>query len=62
MLTRRTGWTLTCDVRRRKVKIDEGDGKLKWSVKVGKLSANIQEIIARGGLEKWVILQIGAAP
>ena len=58
MLTRRTGWTLTWDVRRSKVEIDEGDGKQKWSVKVGELPANVQEIIARGGLEKWVKSQI----
>jgi homoaconitate hydratase len=60
VLTRRTGWTLTWDVRRSKVEIDEGDGKPKWSVKVGELLANVQEIIARGGLEKWVKSQIGA--
>jgi homoaconitate hydratase len=43
VLTRRTGWTLTWDVGRRKVEIDEGDGKSKWSVKVGELPANVQE-------------------
>ena len=61
VLTRRTGWTLTWDVRRCKVEIDEGDGKPKWSVKVGELPANVQEIIARGGLEKWVKSQMEAA-
>ena len=60
VLTRRTGWTLTWDVRRSKVEIDEGDGRAKWSVKVGELPANVQEIIARGGLEKWVKAQIEA--
>lgn len=61
VLTRRTGWTLTWDVRRSKVEIDEGDGKPKWSVKVGDLPANVQEIIARGGLENWVKSQIETA-
>ena len=61
VLTRRTGWTLTWDVRRSKVEIYEGDGKPKWSVKVGELPANVQEIIARGGLEKWVKSQIESA-
>ena len=61
VLTRRTGWTLTWDVRRSKVEINEGEGKSKWSVKVGELPANVQEIIARGGLENWVKSQIEAA-
>ena len=60
VLTRRTGWKLTWDVRRSRVEIDEGDGKPTWSVKVGELPANVQEIIARGGLEKWVKAQIEA--
>ena len=61
VLTRRTGWTLTWDVRRSKVEIDEGDGKLTWSVKVGELPTNVQEIIAKGGLEKWIKSQIDTA-
>lgn len=60
VLTRRTGWTLTWDVRRRKVEIDEGEGKPKWSEPVGELPTNVQEIIAMGGLEKWVQSQIKA--
>ena len=59
VLTRRTGWTLTWDVRRSRVEIDEGDGKT-WSHKVGELPLTVQEIIARGGLEKWVKARIEA--
>jgi len=58
MLTRRTGWKLVWDVRRSKVIVTEGDGK-SWSQKVGELPPNVQEIIARGGLEKWVQGEIG---
>jgi homoaconitate hydratase len=54
MLTRRTGWTLTWDVRRSRVEVTEGEKGERWNVKVGELPANVQEIIARGGLEKWV--------
>ena len=58
MLTRRTGWTLTWDVRRSRLTVQEGrDGK-RWSQKVGELPPNVQEIIARGGLEKWVRKEI----
>lgn len=52
-LTIRTGWKLVWDVRRSKLIITETDGKT-WSQKVGELPPNVQEIIARGGLEKWV--------
>jgi len=58
VLTRRTGWTLEWDVRRSKVTITERDGK-SWSQKVGELPPNVQEVIANGGLEKWVKAQIG---
>lgn len=57
-LTRRTGWTFTWDVRRSKVTIQEGEGGETWSSKVVALPKNIQEIIARGGLEKWVKKEI----
>ncbi|SPO06953.1 probable Homoaconitase, mitochondrial [Cephalotrichum gorgonifer] len=53
-LTRRTGWKLLWDVRRSKVTVTEGEGGKSWSQKVGELPPNVQEIIARGGLEKWV--------
>ena len=61
VLTRRTGWQLTWDVRTSRVTIEEGEGKPAWSVKVGELPTNVQEIIAKGGLEKWVRAQIEAA-
>lgn len=61
-LTRRTGWKLIWDVRRSKVTVQEGPGGSQWSQKVGELPSNVQEIIAVGGLEKWVKKQINAAP
>ncbi|KAI0145526.1 mitochondrial Homoaconitase [Xylariaceae sp. FL1272] len=58
-LTRRTGWKLLWDVRRSKVVVTEKGGE-SWEQKVGELPPNVQEIIARGGLEKWVKSQIAA--
>ncbi|KAI0883324.1 uncharacterized protein GGS22DRAFT_168419 [Annulohypoxylon maeteangense] len=58
LLTRRTGWKFLWDVRRSKVTVVEGEGGQTWSQKVGELPPNVQEIIARGGLEKWVKHQI----
>lgn len=58
-LTRRTGWTLEWDVRRSTVTVQEGPSGLEWSVKVGELPPNVQEIIALGGLESWVRKEIG---
>ena len=58
-LTRRTGWTLTWDVRRSRIEVREGPGGASWSQNVGELPPNVQEIIARGGLEKWVRKEIG---
>lgn len=58
--TRRTGWKFVWDVRRSKVEVTEGEGGETWSQKVGELPPNVQEIIARGGLEKWVKSQIEA--
>jgi homoaconitate hydratase len=52
VLTRRTGWKFIWDVKRSKVIITEGEGGDTWSQKVGELPPNVQEIIARGGLEK----------
>ena len=60
MLTRRTGWKLLWDVKKSQIEITEGDGK-KWIEKVGELPPNVQEIIAKGGLEKWVQTEIAAA-
>ncbi|KAF4633499.1 hypothetical protein G7Y89_g4619 [Cudoniella acicularis] len=59
VLTRRTGWKFVWDVRRSKVFVTEGEGGPTWSQKVGELLRNVQEIIARGGLEKWVKAEIG---
>lgn len=59
LLTRRTGWKLTWDVRRSKISVQEGEGGSIWTEKVGELPPNVQEIIARGGLEKWVMREIG---
>jgi homoaconitate hydratase len=58
-LSRRTGWTLEWDVRRSLVTVTEGEGGESWSQKVGELPPNVQEIIARGGLENWVKGEIG---
>jgi len=60
-LTRRTGWKFVWDVRRSKVVVTEGEGGETWSQKVGELPPNVQEIIAKGGLEKWVKSQIAEA-
>ncbi|KAI4121200.1 MAG: hypothetical protein LQ338_006499 [Usnochroma carphineum] len=57
-LTRRTGWKLVWDIRRSKVEIQEGKNGTRWSQKVGELPPNVQEIMASGGLEKWVRKQI----
>ncbi|KAF5861471.1 mitochondrial Homoaconitase [Aspergillus alliaceus] len=59
-LTRRTGWTLTWDVRRSRIEVQEGENGPKWTQKVGELPPNVQEIIAKGGLEQWVKNEIGA--
>jgi homoaconitate hydratase len=53
-LSQRTGWTLEWDVRRSQVTVTEGEGGESWTQKVGELPPNVQEIIARGGLENWV--------
>lgn len=57
LLTRRTGWKLLWDLRRSKVVVTEKNGET-WSQKVGEMPPNVQEIIARGGLEKWVKAEI----
>jgi homoaconitate hydratase len=57
-LTRRTGWKLVWDVRKSQIEVQEGPNGRKWTEKVGELPPNVQEIIAKGGLEKWVQTQI----
>ncbi|KAI9802812.1 MAG: mitochondrial Homoaconitase [Piccolia ochrophora] len=54
LLTRRTDWTLTWDVARSQVVVKEGPDGREWTQKVGEVPPNVQEIIARGGLEGWV--------
>ncbi|KAK9421783.1 putative Homoaconitase, mitochondrial [Seiridium unicorne] len=54
VLTRRTGWTLTWDVARSVVEVKEGENGDRWEVKVGEFAANLQEIIAKGGLPDWI--------
>ncbi|KAK3297094.1 homoaconitase [Chaetomium fimeti] len=61
VLTRRTGWTLTWDVRRSLVEVTEGPGGETWTEQVGELPANVQEIIAAGGLEAWVKAELAKA-
>ncbi|XXH02385.1 hypothetical protein Hte_008760 [Hypoxylon texense] len=58
--TRRTGWRLLWDVRRSRVVVTEKGSGAVWEQKVGELPPNVQEIIARGGLEKWVKSEIAA--
>jgi homoaconitate hydratase len=59
MLTRRTGWKLKWDVRLSQVTIQEGEVGPTWTQKVPALPPNLQDIIAQGGLEKWVKKEIG---
>ena len=54
MLTRRTGWRLTWDVTRSRVEVQEGEGGETWTESVGDVPPTVQEIIAKGGLEKWI--------
>lgn len=52
--TRRTGWTLTWDITRSVIKVQEGENGETWEEKVGEFPVNLQEIIAKGGLVGWV--------
>jgi homoaconitate hydratase len=61
MPTRRTGWTLTWDVARSVVQVQEGEGGESWEEKVGEFAENLQEIVAKGGLENWVKHEIAKA-
>lgn len=51
--TRRTGWWVKWDVESSVVAVRE-NGERKWSMKVGELPPNVQEVFVRGGLEGWV--------
>ncbi|KAF4589688.1 Homoaconitase [Ophiocordyceps camponoti-floridani] len=57
--TRRTGWTLTWDLKRSMVEVQEGENGTVWTERVGELPPNVQAIIAAGGLEAWVRSEIG---
>lgn len=59
-LSQRTGWKLVWDVKRSQIEVTEGENGKKWIEEVGELPPNVQEIIAKGGLEKWVKQEIGA--
>jgi homoaconitate hydratase len=54
VLTRRTGWTLTWDVRRGVVEVQEGPSGTTWAEKVGDLPPTVQAIITAGGLEAYL--------
>jgi homoaconitate hydratase len=58
VLSRRTGWKLVWDVKKSQIVVQEGQNGRKWVEKVGELPPNVQEIIAKGGLEKWVQKEI----
>jgi homoaconitate hydratase len=61
VLTRRTGWKLAWDVKKSQIEVQEGENGNTWVEKVGELPPNVQEIIAKGGLEKWVQKEISSA-
>lgn len=58
--TRRTGWTLTWDVKRSVLEVQEGPGGDKWEEKVGEFAESLQDIIAKGGLENWTKHEIAS--
>ena len=58
--TRRTGWTLTWDVKSSTLEVQEGKGGETWKEKVGEIPPTVQAIIAVGGLEAWVKREIQA--
>ena len=60
-LSRRTGWKFVWDVKKSQIEVQEGQSGRRWTEKVGELPPNVQEIIAKGGLEKWVQTEIQSA-
>ena len=56
--TTRTDWTFTWNIRRSTICVREGKDGPTWEQRVGELPANVQEIVAEGGLERWVRKQI----
>ncbi|MCJ1313945.1 mitochondrial Homoaconitase [Agyrium rufum] len=59
--TRRTGWTLTWDIARSTVEVQEGENGERWEEKVGEFPENLQEIIAKGGLVGWTKHELAKA-
>lgn len=59
--TRRTGWTLTWDITRSVIVVQEGENGESWEEKVGEFPTNLQEIIAKGGLVGWVKHELAKA-
>lgn len=60
-MSRRIGWRLLWDVKKSQIEVQEGEGGRRWVEKVGELPPNVQEIIAKGGLEKWVNNELASA-
>ncbi|KIV93626.1 homoaconitase [Exophiala mesophila] len=59
--TRRTGWTLTWDITRSVIVVQEGENGEQWEEKIGEFPENLQEIIAKGGLVGWVKNELAKA-
>lgn len=38
--------------------VQEGENGDRWEEKVGEFSENLQEIVAKGGLENWIVDEI----
>jgi len=52
---------LTWHVARSVVEVQEGKDGDRWEEKVGEFPENLQEIIAKGGLENWIKDEISKA-
>ncbi|OAL25998.1 homoaconitase [Fonsecaea nubica] len=59
--TRRTGWTLTWDISRSTIEVQEGENGERWEQKVGEFPENLQEIVAKGGLVGWIKAELAKA-
>ena len=60
-LTVRTGWTLTWDVVRSKIIVQEGPNGSQWERSVGALGPSVQSLFVEGGLEGLVKSEIARA-
>jgi homoaconitate hydratase len=56
--TRRTGWTLTWDVARSVIEVQEGENGERWEESVAEFPEYLQGIIVEGGLPNWIKHQI----